>query len=332
MENIYYIGRFPGPYGGVTVKNELIFNELSNNFNINKFNTNVLKENKILGSINLIKFIIKNKNNKGIIGVSSKSLIIILKILNLVPGFNFKSVHIFVMGGNLHTFIKNKNKLIKLINKTKVAYVECDGILKNLSDIGIENCEVIPNFRKKPSLRKLNIPNNKILKGIFFSRINKEKGVDKIFIAIENKKDIEIDFYGEIDSYYLDEFNENVKNSIACKYKGVIKPQNENIYSILSMYDFLIFPTRYEGEGVPGILIESKIAGLPVITTKWKYNGEIVNNLIDGIIIDNNSPNNILNAINLIKNDIDLRIKLRKNAFNNANKFFIENYIDKIIK
>ena len=36
MENVKYIGSFPPPFGGVTVKNNLIYYELSKSISINR--------------------------------------------------------------------------------------------------------------------------------------------------------------------------------------------------------------------------------------------------------------------------------------------------------
>lgn len=45
---LFYIGRFPPPYGGVTVKNELLYKKINNKIrSIKKIDTNNLKISKV---------------------------------------------------------------------------------------------------------------------------------------------------------------------------------------------------------------------------------------------------------------------------------------------
>lgn len=56
-------------------------------------------------------------------------------------------------------------------------------------------------------------------------------------------------------------------------------------YDILANYSAMLFPTYWEGEGFPGILIDAMIAGTPVIASDWGYNSEIIENWETGVII-----------------------------------------------
>ena len=76
-----------------------------------------------------------------------------------------------------------------------------------------------------------------------------------------------MDFYGQKKDDY---FDVNLANSKFYTYRGVLQP-NEVIPN-LQKYDALIFPTHYEGEGCPGILVEALSAALPIVASDWKYN------------------------------------------------------------
>ena len=67
-------------------------------------------------------------------------------------------------------------------------------------------------------------------------------------------------------------------------YKGVLQP--EEVLTTLRKYDVLIFPTHYEGEGCPGILVEALSVGLPIIASNWKYNEEFVENGVNGFLCE----------------------------------------------
>ena len=113
----------------------------------------------------------------------------------------------------------------------------------------------------------------------FVSRVEQSKGLDTInnIISVLNDsglgKCVTIDFYGQKKDEYYDT---NLSYLNLCEYKGVLQPQE--VISVLQKYDALLFPTHYDGEGCPGILIEALSAGLPIIASNWKDNKEFVLN------------------------------------------------------
>ena len=86
-------------------------------------------------------------------------------------------------------------------------------------------------------------------------------------IAPEN---VIIDFYGPVankDEIFFFEKVSALKND---NYLGKLEPKE--VQKVLSQYDVLLFPTRYPGEGCPGAIIDSYMAGLTVLASNWKYN------------------------------------------------------------
>lgn len=69
----------------------------------------------------------------------------------------------------------------------------------------------------------------------------------------------------------------------AAVYGGVLS--GHQVVQTLRLYDVMLFPTYYEGEGFPGSLIDAFQAGLPVIATDWAYNDEIIHAGIDGFLV-----------------------------------------------
>lgn len=335
----YYLGRFPKPYGGVTVKNELLYSELSKKIKLDRFDTSILKKKQIWGYISLIYFILKHKNESGFIGVSSKSLIKLIKIINIISIKTLRMLSIFIMGGNIQKIITERD--IEILSKTKNIYVESDKIKRDLIKKGFNNVSVIPNCRKTPKndYKKEFSLKDEHINLIFISNICKEKGVEyliKVCKVLENKNiKYNFDFYGEIYDNIKIQFEDFINSNNNVRYNGVFKSSKDDIYGLLNKYDILLFPTKYLGEGIPGILIESKIAKLPVIATDWNYNSEIINNKIDGILIkskDTDIVDDIVeNIINLNTNKELLKI-MSNNLERSREKYYIEKYIDFIIK
>jgi glycosyltransferase involved in cell wall biosynthesis len=126
---------------------------------------------------------------------------------------------------------------------------------------------------------------------VFFARVMREKG---IFEAIELAKvlhkaqvDISLDIIGPIcfsESRDCLAFNgELTKNADLLNYCGCIDPIN--VQSVLSRYNILLFPTRYEGEGFPGSIVDAMMSGLCVICTDWRYNKEIIEHTQCGYVL-----------------------------------------------
>ena len=79
------------------------------------------------------------------------------------------------------------------------------------------------------------------------------KGTDLLVDAVCGlDKYVKIDFYGQKTDTYFDEYLNDIE---IYQYKGVLQP-NE-VIPTLKRYDALIFPSHYEGEGCPGILVEA---------------------------------------------------------------------------
>ena len=92
-------------------------------------------------------------------------------------------------------------------------------------------------------------------------------------------KNVTVDVYGP----FHDEDLEEMLDNSDVNYQGVLKA--EEVIPKLKEYDILLLPTYHEGEGYPGIIIESMAVGLPVVTTNWKsipdmiqdgYNGRLL--------------------------------------------------------
>ena len=138
---------------------------------------------------------------------------------------------------------------------------------------------------------------------------------------------VELDFYGVIGMEYETEFKTSVESHENVQYKGVFDSSKDDVYKKLNEYDLLVFPTTWQGEGVAGILVESKIAGIPAIVTDHNYNGEVVINDKEGIVI---SPENIVDgfveSIRMLQRDKVLFERLAQGAYKSKDRYEIENY------
>jgi glycosyltransferase involved in cell wall biosynthesis len=103
--------------------------------------------------------------------------------------------------------------------------------------------------------------------------------------------------------------------------KNVIFLKNrQDVPDIMKISDIFIFPSIYEG--LPLALIEAMASGLPVIASKIDVLKEIVEDGINGILVENNDRVKLSETISSLINNTELRGHLGRNAREKAVKLF----------
>lgn len=328
--SVFYLGSFPPEYGGVTVKNQNLFMALEKKVNIEKVDFSKIKRKDLKELIKLLRALI-GRNNKYVIGVAGKNTRKkFCKLLYFINRNAMRNSIIFLMGGTAANDIADDAEYTKYIKTFKKVYAETESMINTLIKVGVINADYYPNgrFRPKRIIEKRDNNLNK-LQCVFFSFIQPEKGTDLILMAAQRLPDIDFVFYGPIASSYKDSFLNSIKKLENVKYRGVFTGEAEEVYFELNKYDVLLFPTKWKIEGVPGILVESKIAGVTAIVSDESYNSEIVHN-DQGIVISENTADEIVGAIQRIDRDRSLLKKLKYGSRESAEKYYIENYVDRI--
>lgn len=128
-----------------------------------------------------------------------------------------------------------------------------------------------------------------------------------------------MDIYGPLEEKFKYEFLSNIKNEPNISYNGTLN-QGE-ILTTLNKYDALLFPTYYKGEGFPGTILEAYMAGVPVIASDWKYNSEIIENKVTGLICEPHSVKSIVNCIKMLNNNFEKYKNMPLNCKKNAEEF-----------
>lgn len=328
---IIYMGAFPPGYGGVTIKNKNLYDALSAKTNVLKVDLNKIKKRDIKETFKFITALLGRKN-RFLIGVSGKQTR--KKFTQLLYYVNRKAMNhslIFLMGGTVADDIASDPEYLKYVSEYKMIYAETQSMVNILRSTGLKNVGLYPNGRFKPE-NKLPIKNCVgTLQCVFFSAVRHEKGVDIILDAAKSLPGISFAFYGPIEHEYQMAFMKKVNELPNVFYHGVFKGESENVYQELSKYDILLFPTMYKIEGVPGILVEGKIAGLAEVVSDNSYNSEIVKNHIEGIVLGQNDANNLVSALRQLENDREYLQSLKEKNALSAEKYYINNYIVDIL-
>lgn len=72
------------------------------------------------------------------------------------------------------------------------------------------------------------------------------------------------------------------------KYCGVVSPNNG--VTALKDYYMLLFPTHWNGEGMPGTIIDALSAGLPIIARRWEFCDDMIDDMYTGLVYEFDQP------------------------------------------
>lgn len=226
-----------------------------------------------------------------------------------------------VIGGWLTDKLTQNYLLRKSLSCFDGIWVESSLMKKNMNDIGLNNVEVIPNFKT------LNVIDNKKIKKTFdlplpictFSRVIKEKGIGLAIEAVSrinerfNTVKYKLDIYGPVSDDYSVEFhNLLIKYKDYVRYCGIIEPNKSS--TVLKEYFLLLFPTYYEGEGMAGTIIDALSVGLPIIASNWHFNSEIINDNYNGFLCKTKSIDDLFEKLLWCYENQDAVIKMRENC------------------
>ncbi len=197
-------------------------------------------------------------------------------LVNIFAGKRRKKIY-NVVGAWLPSFLEKNKRIKKQLKKFDCLLVETQTMQKKLAEQGVNNVEILPNFKELSIIEptKLMYTEKAPFKFCIFSRVMKEKGINDAAWACDKLNNefgesiCLLDIYGPIQEEYKEEFFvlcEQYSSTVA--YKGVVSP-NDSV-EILKEYYMLLFPTLFYTEGVPGTIIDAFSAGVPVLASEWE--------------------------------------------------------------
>jgi glycosyltransferase involved in cell wall biosynthesis len=313
------INLYKRPEGGEHYKNHLIHDFLISQASTVTVDTNQWKKKPWVLFKLFYLLILKRNWDNIILSVTTESALRLIKFALKLNPINARKLIYFAIGGNQIEIMNNKS--VVEINKINRVIVEGEKIRKGLIEKGVQTrIDVLPNFKKVELVEIV----KKELKFVYIGTITKSKGVFDILNAIENLG-IPFHFYGPMDLDKQDQILFESKLTEEIEYKGYLNILNNEIeaYRILSEYTALVFPSYYPGEGFPGVFIDAFIAGLPIITTNWNMNEEVVIDGFNGKIVNIQDVQSIRDAVVWYKNNFlqDEYQTQVKNALDSAHKY-----------
>ena len=250
---------------------------------------------------------------------------ILVPLMYALNGFSGKQLHFVVIGGWLVEFLQKRKMLCEMLKHFDGVYAETESMVKGLSDMGFENVFLMPNF--KPFEEKVSTIKSDIsspVKLCTFSRVMQEKGIEEAIKGVKLANEsgtlgYHLTVFGAIEQSFKEKFLQLQKEyADVFSYGGEIA-FDESVKTI-KIFDALLFPTYYEGEGMAGTLIDAFKAGLPVVATDFKYNKDYVLHGENGLLIKPADADAVKEAVLELFEKADV-LKFRENSLCMAERF-----------
>lgn len=314
---------------GQTIKTRTLTSELQKiygNGNILKVDTHGWKNNPLILIKNCIHLL---KESENIIILPAQNGVKVFIPLFFLFNFIFKrNLHYIVIGGWLPEILQRNTILKNIVSRYDGIYVETYTMIESLKKLGLDNVRYLPNFKRITILKKeeLVYRTNRPYKLCTFSRVMEEKGIEDAINAVTYINEVvgetiyKLDIYGQIEPTYKERFKQLIEKAPEyISYKGVVDFNNS--VNILKNYFALLFPTYYKGEGFAGTVLDAFSAGVPVIATNWRYNGEIISHMHEGVIYDYKEKKKLQDILYNIYQNPDYINDMKINCLKKAEKF-----------
>lgn len=349
------IGPLPPPLAGTSVSFKLFCDflvEQSDKVTINIINSapKKLGTKPLLDLSNLVTaskifwecLLQIRKSNKVILFGNNQFLISMMPICLLFAKLAKKPFYVRSFGGDLDTYYQglspySRKYFLSMLNRVDGLIVETQSLYVFFEDLLTSSVHLIPGYRELPTSSvsiEDAVKNPAILKLVFVGHVNEKKGVFDLLESIKslNAHDlkVECDFFGPIYTEDSSRFQREVAQTNGANYSGTLQPHQ--VISTIKNYDLFVFPTYYQGEGHPGVVIEAMMAGLPIITTNFKSIPDLVEHNVNGLLVTPNKPQELADAIQLMVDNAELMKTLKLQSEVKGKKYCSSEVIPNLLK
>lgn len=198
--------------------------------------------------------------------------------------------------------------------------------IKDTESVCSKKIKIIPyglkdSFENVSKLHHYNIrKNNKKITILFVGIVRKTKGVkvllEAVSVLVNSGLCITLNIIGGLESedfdielrkFIADNSLEEVVNLLGIK----IGTEKDFMFR---QADIFCFPTFYECENFPNVLMEAMMYSLPIVTTEWRGNCTLVQNNVNGFLCPIQSVSHVADSLRLLIKDQDLRYSMGSNG------------------
>jgi len=345
MKKLLAVGPLPPPPSGSTVSFQVFIEAIADETEIQldiidtspkqiKNNTSITSLGNLLQAAKFfVQFCAKVRQaERAIIFGSNGFLLSMTPLMVFAAKIMGRPCYVRPFGGSLDQF---HNKLPTVLQKMlRFGLLQADGVIVETKllyeffhKMGGEKVHYLPGYRPIDEVAAIDGVNQSVheksasgvedsgekLRLIFISWVRKEKGAFVLLEALRNlslveKENIVCDIYGPIVESDRAQFEDEIAETTCASYHGVIDPHD--VLPLMQQYNALVFPTFYQGEGQPGVVLETMVAGIPPITTNFRSIPEVVQDGVNGLLVEPENAADVTTAIQKLYHDPALRHEL----------------------
>jgi len=328
------IGPKPPPIGGASISFNLLCEEVLKNKSIRLTTVDTSLMNPLKSIKEMFKFLIGTITLIGKIyscdvvsfHASTRRFYVFGPYLQFWCKFFRKPLQGRVFGSSLKELYEDSGTLTRYLirNSLKMdqTLLQTKGLVTYFEEQLQEkvNIKWFPTSRPKPAKSTQSQSTDDVLRIIYAGHVREDKGIFELISSIKalNTKgyQVQVDIYGALYTNIDRNFTDSLDN---VTYKGEV--ENDLLRKKIGNYDIMVFPSYYEGEGYPGAIIESLLAGIPVISTNWKFIPEIIEDGINGFLVPIKDSQALAGAIEKLILSPSVLTQLKENALVSASNF-----------
>jgi glycosyltransferase involved in cell wall biosynthesis len=265
---------------------------------------------------------------------ASKRAVIIHDVNHLTNINNISLIKRLYAKYMINAAIKKSDKIITISKFSKSEINKYTNPQKkdiSITYCGLDSNELRQNITDGSLKRvrlKYNLPENYIL---FVGNMKPHKNIDVVIKAIKSFGELYAEMKLVIVGTSRDQLLKKLEavNSLKLENKivNIDYIENDELPSVYKNAKCLIFPSIYEGFGLPPI--EAMICGCPVIAAKAASIPEVCNDA--ALYFNPNNENELIDNIRVLLKNKELCNELLQKGYKNAEKYSKENFRDKLI-
>ena len=333
---LLFIGEFPPPYGGVTIKDEMLLAEVFGGLDPIVFDLYDFKRRPWAFPALCLR-LAKGIRQAGcvVLGLGDNArLSKLLGIISSLRGENYLgSVTIFMMGRTLTSYLVEKPGEIGRFQRCGHIYAESRSLVAEFEDMGIRCVSYLPNFRKGDRALAPR-PVNGVVRFVYFAQVRPEKGIETLADACARLDLIgfsghySVDVYGSVLDGYGDAFEELLVRTPVMEYKGAFDAAHGDVYELLNQYDAAASSSWQEG--MSGSNIECKFAGVANIVSSAGFNPECVHDGVEGILVEPRDADGLAAAMRSVIEDRELLERLKLGSWESRVEYDVATWCNEV--
>lgn len=334
------LGPVSPPVTGPGVKNRALLNALTEHgFGVLVVNTLGWKRKPVSTFVEVFRA--GRDADAVVISASANGRMVLLGLLwvaSLVPALS-KPAILLAAGGSLAAELDSLPGLLRrayraLLEKCHIVYVETTILRDALMQRRVHNARLLRNPRRRPRERWQ--PTSGLTRSghdlLFLSKVREGKGVLVLLNTIDRLrsegKNVRLTIAGPVSPGFEQAFRSAIEGRGYVEYLGSVPP--DAVPGLMATHDMFVFPTLLP-EGLPGVIVEAALVGVPVISSRFAAAEEVLSHERSALLLDEVSTDSLTEAIRRLLDDPQLSTQLSRGIRDVAEEFEIESALEPLV-